>query len=323
MSNPSTRKTRWPKGVWSLGLAIAIVGMLIFPALASSPLAVSKSQPVFIWAFGYFGDNYLPQQQLNLSPTQVLAAIKTVSESVGLSNLQVVTVVQQGDGMMIQHSFIGTIANYVQAIRGYASVVYCSIDLNIFTMTSSPSVYTEESFYVNQLHCNGIWLDHAPLYYAKVGQAGFNAMMSQLHSSFPSVQFILNNAITPLIIPLAGASWVSVSYVSPTTKGGTDDSLNTKQLSTLIQDYNGRVLIHLDSFSQSAKAPMCVFADQTNSTEVQAVEYDSTQGASFLIPFIGGATSISSQYNGALYNGLSIGLYPRDTIGVFLTAAGA
>jgi hypothetical protein len=142
------------------------------------------------------GNTFYPQSQLGLSPQSLVSEASSISASVGPANLRLVFAIDEVQGGIISQAMIPTEKSYVDSLRAYASVVYGRIDLEMFNMTSSPTVYAKVAEYVNQLGLNGIWLNHAIVYYDAVGQMEFNTMMQTLSDSYPSLSFLLNNAAT-------------------------------------------------------------------------------------------------------------------------------
>jgi len=299
--------------------------VLFFSAVAGSqPVHAQPTSPTFVWYFGYVGNTFYPQSQLGVSPQALISEASSISAAVGPSNLRLVSAIDEIQGRHVSQAMMPTEKAYVDSLRRYASVVYGRIDMQHFNMTSSPTIYAKVAEYASQLDLNGVWFDHAIVYYNVVGQAQFNSMMQTLSSTNPSFQFILNNAATNqgYITPLPGDTWAANTYICPSVKTGTFNTVNLAQVATFNSLYPNRVLIHWDAYAQSSPEPMGLFANQPASTEISAVRtlahqgvYPSVSSQRYLLlyPVIGAWTSAVSTYQGTLYNSLSIGTYSRGT----------
>lgn len=306
-------------------LALFPLALICSLSLTGTPVVSAlANRPVFVWMFGYSGDSFLPQQELGLTPQNVVSAVQNISNAVGSANLRLVNIVGEEPGNNVQPQTIPTIESYVTSLRQYASVVYARIDLEEFNTTSAESLYSQVALFVNQMDVNGFWFDHGPNLWQAIGSSAFNTMMQNLTSSFPDVQFILNQAVNlgGWITPAAGTSWGNQTYISPTVVPGSYNQVNLKTIAALNSLYPGRVLLHFDAFASSSKEPMGIFANQTTQIEKSTINSLSTSGIdpksanysySLLFPIIGAWTSVYSPYNGTLYNSLTIGNFARGT----------
>ncbi len=75
----------------------------------STTTTIKTSAPVFVWLFGYVGDEFYPQMQLGLYPSSVIAIAQNLSALVGPSNLRIVAPVDQEQGHNIQAQNISMI----------------------------------------------------------------------------------------------------------------------------------------------------------------------------------------------------------------------
>jgi hypothetical protein len=209
-------------------------------------------------------------------------------------------------------------------------VVYGRIDLQLFNLTSQTTVFQKVNEYVNQLDLNGIWFDHAIVYYSAVGDTAFNSMMQELTNEFPSLNFILNNAATGfgIIAPIKGDTWQNNAYISPTVKPGTYNQVNLTMISNMYTLYPNHVLLHFDAYANDPAEPMGIFADQNARTEIGAISLLAAQGThpvnqsqaySLLYPFIGSWTCLCSKYGGTIYSSLPIGTFHRGTANKFIS----
>jgi hypothetical protein len=295
-------------------------------SLATGPQQVraQPTTPTFVWYFGFVGDTFYPQTQLGLSPKSLITEASSISASVGAANLRLVAAIDEIPGKTISTAMIPTEKGYVDSLRKYSSFVYGRLDLQQFNLTSSPTIYAEVAKYANQLDLNGAWFDHAILYYNTVGQAKFNAMMQALSSANPSFGYILNNAAAKqgYIAPSTGTTWAANTYICPSVKSGTFDTIDLAQISTLNRLFPGHVLVHWDAYAKSSPEPMGLFANQPASAELSTVRALTHQGVYpanpsyrylLLYPIIGAWTFSGSTYKGTLYNSLSSGAYARGT----------
>jgi len=197
--------------------------------LASNALA---NRPVFVSMFGYTGNYFLPQTQLNITSAQTIQAVKNISRAVGKGNLNVVSVVgeepyQPPWGWTVVNwnnkSIVSAMKKYVLGLSNWAAGIYARLDLEqfnynatgnmycktLFVCKSNSSLYSQVRLFVTKLktvnasscHCNvsinGLWLDHAPNLYNCCNQSGyyaFNHMMQNLTGSFPGMNFLINEA---------------------------------------------------------------------------------------------------------------------------------
>jgi hypothetical protein len=324
--------------VSKIAIVLSAIIVLTFPQVLSTAVAASATsystvptdegnsfptsgEPVFAWMFGYVGNSFYPQTQLNLTQQDFIGVAKNMSLEVGFQHLQLVTVVSQIPSHTINSTMIPIIRNFVESLRQYASVVYGRIDLFQFNLTTKLTIYNESQMYANELDLNGIWLDHASQYYSKVGEQQFNLLMQNLTTMLPNEHFILNHTFhRVLITPMNGTTWESMTYVSPSTKS--DLTINRTLLADLNQLFPNHVLMHFDAFATEAYEPMGKFADLNASTEISLLSSLASKGAFasrnsyrylMLYPIIGGWTYVGSQYHGTLYNSLSFGNYSRST----------
>lgn len=325
------------KSISRIAILVLAVCAFLIPQLANASIALNSvayspssysvenyslsTQPVFVWMFGYIGNLFYPQTQLNLTQQDLVNAAKNISLEVGQQNLQLVTVVSQIPKHTINSTMIPIIKSFVDNLRQYASVVYGRLDLLQFNLTTKQTIYNETQMYVNELDLNGIWLDHASVYYSNVGFQQFNFLMENLTEMFPNVHFILNHTFhRVLITPANGTTWEKMTYVSPSTKS--DLTVNRTLLVELNQRFPNHVLMHFDAFATESYEPMGRFADLNASTEISVLSSLANKGAFaskslyryvMLYPIIGGWTYIGSAYHGTLYNSLSVGNYSRST----------
>lgn len=307
-------------------LAVFSLTILCLVSFAGTPVvSATANRPVFVWLFGYTGDNFLPQQELGVTPQNLLSAVQNISASVGSSNLRLVDAVGEEPGGNVQSQMIPTIKSYIDSLRQYASVVYARIDLEEFNTSSSSSLFSQVSIFVNEMDINGFWFDHGPNLWQATGSTAFNAMMQNLSSSFPKIRFILNQAtnLGGWITPSKGTTWGERTYISPTVLSGTYNQLSLKTIAALNAIYPGRVLVHFDAFASSMMEAMGIFANQSASVEKSTINHLSYSGIhpqstnysySLLFPVLGAWTSTYSVYNGTLYNGLTIGAFARGTL---------
>jgi hypothetical protein len=298
---------------------------LAFSTVQSPASSTTSSGPVFVWMFGYVGDTFWPQANQSITPQETIQLAANLSAAVGASNLRIVNPVDVEPGHNIQSAYISTIASYVASLKQYASVVYGRIDMTQFNTTAT--IYPEVSMYVNQLGLNGVFFDLAPILYQRIGQSAFNNIIQNLSSSFPGLNYVMNEAANSndYITPLHGTTWGANTYVMPTVSSGsyTFSGVSLSKIAALNKIYPGRVLLHYDSNAQLKGDPMGVFADQTTSSEISAVTTLAEKGAhpsqtqyryNFLYPVLGAWTYVGSEYQGTLYNSLTFGTYDRGTI---------
>lgn len=291
---------------------------------------------MFVWYFGYVGDTFYPQTQLNISEQQMISQARSLSVSVdSTSRLVFVSAVDQLAGHSIKwgsKSVLENLRGYVGNLSLYGQV-YGRIDLEQFNTTgfggtaSEVSINQEIGYYITDLSLKGVWLDHASVLYHESPTA-FNNMMQNLSKSFPGFTFILNQAFrqiykTGIITPATGTTWAAQTYISPSVLSGSYKNIPaSSQFVTWNNYYPGRVLLHFDSYAQMSSEPMGVLADQSVSTQESAVLTLAKQGPSvgytLLYPIIGGWTSASSEYHGTLYNSMTFGTYDRGTYSSFV-----
>ena len=277
--------------------------------------------------FGYVGNTFYPQKQLDLSPTSVIGVAQRLAGDFGSSRLRIVSAVNEIQGQKISPTNYAEIRGYVDALRKYAGVVYGRVDLDLFNLTTLPSIYDEVGVYVNQLGLNGIWFDHAVVYDSSIGNAEFNSMMQNLTDAYPHLQYILNNAATHrgYVTPLSGDTWQSKAYVSPSVSVGSYSKVNATTIEQLNKVFPGRVLVHFDANAQVRNEPMGLFANAGRKEEVASFtavwDGGASGGYTTLIPVIGAWTNGRSAYQGTLYNALAKGNYHRGTLSAFVAAA--
>jgi hypothetical protein len=255
---------------------------------ASQPSSTAKnpqaSSLVYIWFFGYIGNEYYPQMQLGLTQAQVLAAASNLSSTIGKQNLVLLTSVDEiptPDGS-INKSMIPTIAAYVSSLKQYAIAVWGRLDFYQFNLTSQADygncalgggsgpwsdcpIYNQTSLYVNQLHLDGIWFDHPSQYYQPncipkghvcgIGPQKFNLMMQNLTTLFPNTAFMLNQAPGGkfgYVQQISGdcgsvqCTWASHTYASPSPPQKSL-ALNQQELQTENNLFPGHLIAHLDA----------------------------------------------------------------------------
>jgi len=289
---------------------------------SSAAPTFDPSKPItFVWFFGYLGGHFFPADQLSLTPEDLINTASSLSTRVGGSgNLALVTAV--AEPRTIPSTAYPAVTSYVASLHQYAPLVLGRLDLNRYNATSSPTVYDEMAKFVTTFNLNGVFFDHAIIYYTSVGQAAFNDMMQQLHNLYPSIYFILNDARASPLLPSSGTTWADQAYISPSVSKDSYETVNYDAIVSLNQVWNGRVLLHLDAYAKVSGQPMGVFADQSNTTEISAVQHLVNNGTvynyRFLYPVIGGWTFVNSTYGGTLYNSLPKGNYARGTLSSFM-----
>jgi hypothetical protein len=305
---------------------------------------------VFIWFFGYIGNTFFPQAELNISQQSMVAAAKNLSAALGRNNLVLVTAVDEiplPTGF-INKSMIPTIRSYVAQLKQYASAVYGRLDFYQFNLTATAfgsctpwyncPFYNQSRMYVNQLGLDGIWYDHPSQYYNNVSGTKFNQMMQNLTQLFPKTKFLLNQTPGSKIgyaAELPGYSWLNQTSACPSPSLGSL-TVNQKQEETVYNIFAGHIILHLDAEGPPAigtnpHEPMSIFASENVSQEASALRallYNGThlpsanQTYSFVVPLVGswtfnGTIKGSPDYMGTLYNGLTVGNYARSTISIF------
>lgn len=312
---------------------MVLVGILVFLFAASLQLGAesafaktsSTKVPVFVWMFGYTGDYFLPQTQLGITPSQTVSVAQTISSDVGgASSLRLVGVVGEEPGNNVQSSNISTIAAYVTSLKPYASILYGRLDMEEFNFTSSTTLISQVSLYVNQLGLNGIWIDHGPNEWQAVGSTAFNAGMQAIVNEFPTLNIIMNQAVEKggYITPASGDTWGQNTWISPSLVSNTYNQVNLTIIKALNAIYPNRVVLHFDANAQVSTEPMGLFANQAKSVEKSTIRSLVSEGKSndfnLVFPILGDATEASSIYNGTLYNSLKIGMYQRGTEDSFI-----
>jgi hypothetical protein len=294
------------------------------PAVRAEKASQGQTSPTFVWLYGYVGGEFYPTTELGITQAQVLHEASALSDSVGRANLRLVTAVDEVPEKTVNGSMIPVVKEYVDSLEKHASVVYGRIDLRAFNLTSTISVYQKVGEYVNQMDLNGIWFDHAVVYYSAVGGVPFNSMMQNLSTTFPQLNFILNNAAIGygIIAPGVGDTWQTNTYISPTVKPGTYEQVNLATISSMFALYPNHVLLHFDAYANDTESPMGIFADQNAATEIGAISALAAQGThpvtqsqaySLLYPIMGAWTCLCSLYQGTIYNSLLIGMLHRGT----------
>jgi len=283
--------------------------------------------PVFVWLFGYTGDSFLPEAQLGITQDTLVNVTKNLAATFGKDNLRVVTAVNQIRGSLITPDGVPAIKSYVDSLGEYASVVYGRMDMTMFNLGTTPSVYDEFSLYVNQLDLNGVWVEKAAVYYGQVGQGTFNDMMQNLTTAYPSVQFLLNQAAVKfgIVTPTNGTTWSSMAWITPSLSQNSTNFISLKWVQQLDAVYPGRVVVHWDSDPKVAAQPMGLFASETQAQEISDFSIVwtnvATVGARAIIPVIGSWTCACSDYGGTLYNSLQVGAFSRGTSPYFIQIA--
>jgi len=339
-------------------LAILFVTLLLVPVALDSigQDAVSNSYgasqavtgPVFVWFFGYVGGSFYPQTELDLSQAQMISEAASMSASLGSTTaLRFIAAVDQLPGRAAtvinwnNATIVANIQSYVSNLSQYGQV-YARIDLEEFNWSSSTTVYQEVSNLYKDLGVAGIWFDHAAVVYGS-NETDFNTMMQNLTTSYPKLMFILNQSTRSktggqVIQPSSGMTWNEQTYISPSVL---INSYNKVPTVSLLQQFNrfypGRVLLHFDSYSQMKDEPMGIFAEQKASVEQTTILTLAEQGASqarknagfsLLFPTVGAWTyagilaSGDVNYQGTLYNGLSVGTFARGTVTSFISTMG-
>jgi hypothetical protein len=297
----------------------------------------TTSQPVYIWFFGYVGNTFYPEYQLNLSQKTMISLAKNLSQTFGRKNLVMFPVVDETrlPGGTINSSMIPKIRSYVSSLKQYAAQVYGRLTFLQFNLTSPETVYNQSSLYINELGLNGIWFDNPSNYYYSVGNKTFNDMMQNLTTKFPDATFILNGVVTKYgyIVPLPGYTWEEHTYLAPSPPQGSL-TMNEKQIQQLYDLYPGHLIGHFDASGPppigDPESPMSLFANLSSSQEISTLTSFAASGArptypnetyATLVPIIGAWTYNGSlggaDYHGTLYNSLSAGGYPRSTFETF------
>ena len=282
--------------------------------------------PVFVWMFGYTGDSFYPQTELGLSTAQTVSVANTISSAVGGSSvLRLVGVVGEEPGQNIQSSYISTIAAYVSSLKPYAAILYGRLDMEEFNFTSSTTLLSQVSLYVNQLGLNGIWLDHGPNEWAAVGSSTFNSGMQAIINDFPTLNIIMNQAVVKngYITPAKGDTWGKNTYISPSLVSNTYNQISLSEIKALNAIYPNRVLLHFDASAQVSTEPMGLFANQKASVEESTIKTLANDAKAnhfnLVFPILGAETEASSTYAGTIYNSLTMGTYSRGTETSFIT----
>jgi hypothetical protein len=170
-----------------------------------------------------------------------------------------------------------------------------------------------------------------------MGNYSFNHMMQNLTSSFPTLNYLMNQATrcpplpppkkcTGWITPLQNDTWQLQTYIAATVKPGTYNVVSGNTISALNKIYPGKVVVHFDADAKNSNAPMGIFANQSSPVEISTITNLTNTGLtanaslaySLLYPILGAASHNSSlgtgvNYNGTLYNGLTIGKFARST----------
>lgn len=298
--------------------------------LQASKAIPQQTAPTFVWFYGYVGGDFFPTTQLGITKAQVLHQASMLSDDIGKSNLRLVTAVDTTQAREANSTMIPVIKRYVDKLETYASVVYGRVDLEVFNMSSPTTVFQLVSEYVNQMDLNGVWFDHAVVYYSVIGRLPFDDMMQKLANEFPGLNFVLNNAAANhgIITPTKTDTWQANAYISPTVKKGTYNYVDLREVSRMNALYPGHVLVHFDASSYVMQEPMARFAAQNSSTEITTITMLASQGAhpqnqtegySLLYPFLGSWTYINSKYQGTIYNALAFGHYSRGTASSFIS----
>ncbi len=299
------------------------------PVTSLSPSPVSSTGVVFAWVFGYDGNIFLPLKELGLTQGNIVSLVASMSSSVGgKDHLYVVTAVSETPGRVVGPAMFSEVSGYVSLLKQDAKIVFGRLSVGTFNDTSSTTIYSEVSKYVNQLSLNGIWLDHAVDFYAAAGQSRFNTMMQRLVGLYPSLVFILDHAETTAIItPLAGTTWANRVIVTPSLALGTYNEIDASLMASLSSLYGGRVILHFEAFSAIPSIPMNVFAEQSIATQISAVRNLAYNGLhpsqpslayNFLFPILGAATCACSRDPGVLYNSQTYGYAAKGTFQSFL-----
>jgi hypothetical protein len=323
-------------------LAVLVLALICFSSDSMNSSAqtqkATQSSQVFVWFFGYVGNNFYPRLQLDITPKQTLQEAKLLSTDLNSTSvLRFVSTVDEIPGEEVSWSNLSQvqqIKNYVVSLQSYGQV-YGRLDLAEFNYTawSGNTIFSEASRYIKQLSIQGIWLDHAGVLFNS-NPIKFNQMMQNLTNQFPGVTFILNQAYHQAnsnfnIVPETGTTWASKTYISPSIQMGSYNVLPSKQqLSRWNDSYPGRVLIHFDSFAKYSYEPMGIFANQSKAVEVKTLQKLASEGTpgsvnyiasfSLLYPILGAWTygGNGSEYQGTMYNSFTsgYGIYDRGTI---------
>jgi hypothetical protein len=300
--------------------------------LSSSSAQSKLAQPVYVWLFGYVGNTFYPQTQLNLTQSQVLQVAENLSKAVGKNNLNILTAVDEvqtsiDPNGVINSTMIPTIKNYVTELKQYAANVYGRLDFLQFNVSkpsygavdNNLSVYNQTNIYVNELGLSGVWFDRAPEYYENdslgVGPTVFNQMMQNLTTMFPNSKFILNQAAVKFgeIQQLPGYTWENVTYICPTAfwpgKGSSSLEDNFPLLEQNYGFFPNHVLFHFDADGPyplynkvQPVTVMGVFANMSDSQEISTLNSLAVNGSepdlyegmhySIVYPIIGSWTLI-------------------------------
>lgn len=298
---------------------------------------------------------------MGITPAQTLSAVQTLSGKVGKSHLMLVSVVGEEPNQppwgltnvnWSNKTQVSMLKSYVKSLKSYAKGEYARLDFEEFNSTSSTTINSQVSDFVSKLGVNGFWFDHGPNLYNTIGQNAFNHMMQALATSFPSVTFLVNDAVgCPAglkctnggwITPLTNDTWQKQSYISPSLQTNTYNQLNTNTMKSLSAIWTCScstegegMILHFDAYSQVSTEPMGVFAAQSSSVEESAIQTLTNMGIPgrsgysgysyyLMYPMLGAATfdgklSGSPNYEGTMYNSLTSGTYARSTIASFTT----
>lgn len=268
--------------VWSGGISqlSPINGVSNVYAKNSSETVYS---PVYIWFFGYVGNEFYPQTTLNISESMMVSLAQNLSNVFGKQRLVLQTAVDEVPlpNGAINQSMISTIQSYVAQLKQYARAVYGRLDFYQFNLTSLPGygsctlgggsgpwydcpIYNQSELYINELGLNGIWFDHPSQYYSSsctaghcgVGAAEFNLMMQNLTTLLPNATFIMNQTpggLLGYVQQVQGdcgsgvqCTWESQTYASPSPPEKSL-AMNQQTLETENGLFPGHVIGHFDA----------------------------------------------------------------------------
>jgi hypothetical protein len=249
---------------------------------------------------------------------------------------------------------VAMLKNFVSSLSNYASGLCARLDFQEFNTTvyKQKSIFTEVSNFVKKLGVNCFWFDHAPNLYNIMGQNAFNHMMQQLYKTNHSVVYFMNDAVGcpatvkcpsgsayPWITPLKNDTWQKQTYISPSVVAKSYEKLSPKTMLALdaiwmcssCKTKGKGMILHWDAYSQVSTEPMGLFANQSSASEQSVLQTLTNEGMGpnyhyyVMYPILGAATyngtlnGSSTNYQGTLYNSLSVGNFARGTSTQFAT----
>ncbi len=317
--------------------------------------SLPTSPRVYFWVFGYVGNTFYPQTELNISQSTMINTAKNLSETFGKGRVVLLTAVDEipEPGGNINKSMVPTIRTYVKTLKQYAGAVWGRLDFYQFNLTESSfgncipwyncPIYNQSRLMIDKLGLDGIWFDQASAFNNAVGNVTFNWVMQNLTKMFPSAKFIINETAGTKLGYVSelrnhGFTWENETYASPSPP---QKSLKLSQTQTQIV-YNlfpGHLIAHLDAegppiIGSNPDEPMSIFADISNKREFSTLAtlvYNGThpqyanESYSMVCPLIGSWTfngtayhTHGRDYKGTLYNALPTGIFARRALKGFI-----